>query len=270
MIESQPIVAAPHLKRIGNSIQHLQSVTSTNLVLGKMIENQALSPIAEGFVLVADEQTAGRGQGNRVWVSPRGKGLWFSVFLKPEISAEQIYLVTWIGAVAVAEVVKQKYNLKVMIKWPNDVHVDGRKFCGILTQSSLHGKNVESVILGIGINLNQQEKEINQSYGPIASSLQIILKRQIDAKQIFSALLSELDQQYELLVIGNGGSIIKKWKEFATFLGQRVTIVQDKSAYEGIAEDIDNRGGLILTLNNGTKKTFYSGDLFFNSGNKNG
>ena len=265
MIDIQKIMASPDLRRIGKVILYRPSVTSTNRVLFKMAEAAALQEgdgLAEGTVLIAEEQVAGRGRLNRVWVSPRGKGLWFSVYLCPELPPEKTFLITFMGAVAVAETVNAEFGIHSTIKWPNDVLIQGRKYCGVLTEARVIEKKLQFAILGIGMNLNQTEQEITESYGPIATSLRIVLHRPLDMQRLFEAMLLQLDGYYESLLQGEYDRILEKWREYATFLGTEVTIISDDEPHTGVAKDIDENGGIIIQLKDGTERTFYSGDLF--------
>jgi|Deesub1362B_J571_1020462.scaffolds.fasta_scaffold04330_4 BirA family biotin operon repressor/biotin-[acetyl-CoA-carboxylase] ligase len=265
MINIHQILSNPELKRIGKHIQYRQTVTSTNRVLYKMAVNAlegSGEPLPDGQVLIAEEQVAGRGRMNRVWVSPRGKGLWFSVLLYPELPVEKSFLLTFLGAVAVAEAIFHTFEIKSVIKWPNDVLVKGRKYCGILTETRIQEEKIQFAVVGIGLNLNQTLQEITESYGPIATSLRIILHRSIEPQQAFVAVLTEMDRYYEMLKSGQGQGIVDKWKEYAAFLGTEVTVVHEDQPYMGIAKDIDEKGGLVLQLKSGEEKTFYSGDLF--------
>ncbi len=265
MIDYQQIASHPDLKLIGKNIIFRQSVTSTNRVLYKMAENSFGKEegfLAEGTILIAEEQTAGRGRLDRIWISPRGKGLWFSAYLLPDIPPEKSFLITFLGAVAVAEAVNHLFELKSMIKWPNDVLVKGRKYCGILTDTRVSEEKIQLAILGIGMNLNQTVREITESYGPIATSLRIILHRTVDPAQVLTAVLLQLDKYYAYLKEGQWEKIIEKWKEYATFLGSKITIVADDEPFDGIARDIDDKGGIIIELEDGEERVFYSGDLF--------
>ena len=265
MIDIQKVMANPDLRRIGKVVLYRPSVTSTNRVLFKMAETATLQEgegMAEGTVLIAEEQVAGRGRLNRVWVSPRGKGLWFSVYLCPEIPPEKTFLITFMGAVAVAEAVNGEYGVHSTIKWPNDVLIQGRKYCGVLTETRIIEKKLQFAILGIGMNLNQTEQEITESYGPIATSLRIVLHRPIDMQLLFESVLLQLDGYYDLLLQGEYDQILSKWREYATFLGTEVTIVSEDEPHTGIARDVDDKGGIIIQMRDGKERTFYSGDLF--------
>ena len=266
MIDVQKISANPDLQRVGKLILYRPSVTSTNRVLFKMAESSALEEgqggLPDGTVLIAEEQVAGRGQYGRIWVSPRGKGLWFSVYLCPEIPPDRAFLITFMGAVAVAEAVYSEFGIRSTIKWPNDVLIKGRKYCGVLTDTRIIEKKLEYAILGIGMNLNQTEQEITESYGPIATSLRIVLHRPVDMERMFEAVLLQLDSYYDSLLAGEEDRILEKWKEYATFLGSEVTLVHGDEPYTGIAKGIDDKGGIIIQLKSGEERTFYSGDLF--------
>lgn len=147
-----------HTKWLGRNIEVYQSLDSTNLLA---LKKALIFP--NGTVILAEEQSAGRGRLGRSWLSPYGKGIYMSIILKPEFVSENLHQFTLLGAIAVCEILKKDYNLKVSIRWPNDVIANKGKLAGILAESN----NNSSLVLGIGINVSQEEKELPQG----ASSL---------------------------------------------------------------------------------------------------
>ncbi|MEE9170682.1 MAG: biotin--[acetyl-CoA-carboxylase] ligase [bacterium] len=252
--------------RIGRRIYHLESVTSTNSALVNRVEEAKELPaisIPEGTVLRADEQTAGRGRMNRVWQSPLGKGLWFSAYLRPELELSRVHLITFLAAVAVADAVRNTFKMRPEIKWPNDVLLEKRKFCGILTETRSEKNLLDFAILGIGVNLNQSEAELNSSYGPNATSLRIVLGREIEADPLFTAILEQLNEYYEALKAKRFDFILNKWKEHTSFFGKSVSLVGDNEEISGVARDLDEKGGIILELEDGKERVFYTGSLYY-------
>lgn len=147
-------------------ISYYKSVESTNDIAGQMAKEGA----PQGSVVVADQQTAGRGRFNRSWLSGRGKGLWFSLVLRPEAEAERLSQLTIVMAVAIAEAMEALYGLSLGIKWPNDLLLDGKKICGILSEGRIEDGKVAHVIIGIGLNIGPPEGAEAAEVGGIAEA----------------------------------------------------------------------------------------------------
>ncbi len=150
---------------------------------------------ADGTVVVADFQTKGRGQFERTWISPRGKGLLFSILLRPKLNANEAPILTQVAAEAVAEMLKDKFNLPATIKKPNDVLVQRKKIAGILTESSTVGNQLEYVVIGIGLNVTSNAKELLET----ATSIAIETKSKPKKEEILLDLLGVFNQKYRKL-----------------------------------------------------------------------
>ncbi|MCH8126848.1 biotin--[acetyl-CoA-carboxylase] ligase [candidate division KSB1 bacterium] len=252
------------LQCIGKQIYQFDSVTSTNDILLKLIQESKTSDqnrIPEGTIVLAEEQTAGRGRFNRTWQSSKGKGLWLSIYLAPRfLELPKAFLVTFCAATAVAQVVKDLFQLSPQIKWPNDVLLKGSKFCGILTDTKSEKNLLAQAILGIGINVNQNQDEFNEEAGVNATSLRIEHGEDIDRMKLLQRIIEKLDANYTLLKLKKFKDMLEDWKKFATFLGQSVTLIDGRMKKVGIATDIDENGGLILNCN-GKEQIFYNGSL---------
>ncbi len=195
--EAQPL-AADELKRslstvlIGRQIVVLKRTGSTN----DAILQFAAPDLQEGLVLFAEHQTAGRGQRGNRWESAEGKGLWFSILLRPGIDiADSPRLTTW-AARAVCRTIQQEFGLQPAIKFPNDVQIDGRKVAGVLVEMRAQKQSPHLAVTGIGINVNQTAKDFPDKLRGTAMSLAMALGRQIDRQQFAAALLHELDRTY--------------------------------------------------------------------------
>lgn len=230
---------------IGIRIINLDEVDSTNEYAKRIAPS---SP--EGTVVVAGKQTLGKGRRGRKWASPEG-GLWMSVVLKPEVDAADMPKIVFIGALAVVDTL-QEFGIRAGIKWPNDVWVDGRKICGILTE----GKLGKFVVLGIGLNVNN---EIPEELKEMATSMKLILGREVDLGRVLKILLRNLDRWYRGF-LKDGSSVISAVKERCFVLGRRVRVVEDGGELIGQAVDIDESGALILETSKGSVRLFY-GDV---------
>ncbi|NJE47547.1 biotin--[acetyl-CoA-carboxylase] ligase [Thermococcus sp. GR7] len=231
---------------IGRKIIHLREVDSTN-EYAKLI---ALDE-REGTVVVADRQTAGKGRKGRTWASPEG-GLWMSVILKPKAESKHLSKLVFIGALAVVDTL-WKFGIEAGIKWPNDVWVNGRKICGVLTE----GRIGEFVILGIGLNVNNDAPE---ELRKMATSMREFLGREVSLSEVFRALIRNLDHWYRLFLNGRYAEIISALKERSIVLGKEVKIIDDETELVGRAVDIDVDGALILETPKGRVRVLH-GDV---------
>ena len=166
-------------------IRHYPELDSTNSYLQKL----ALEGAAEGLVITTDFQTAGRGKPGRTWVSPKGKNLLFSILLRPKVAANKALIVTQITCQTVISVLK-KYGIDAVPKRPNDVLVDGKKICGVLTEASTKENKIESVIVGIGLNVNAEQKELI----PEATSMKILKNQEFSREEILNDFLAQFEK----------------------------------------------------------------------------
>ena len=248
-------------KRLGRSVFFSSVVGSTN----EWAKELAAYGAAEGTVAVAETQTCGRGRLGREWVSPGG-GLWFSVVLRPELKPAEAVGLVFASGLAVVEVLHELYGLKAETKWPNDVLVNGRKVCGILTEMSTIGEKVNYVIVGIGVNANfDVEKVFPEELRVIATSLENELGRKVRLEELFKALLEKLENFYELFMKEGFDPILKEWKKYAGFLGCQVEVASGTEKWVGLALDVENDGALIMRLEDGTVKRVFVGDATLRS-----
>src|SRR5213083_1269051 len=177
---------------IGQRIIVLEQTGSTN----DAILQVATANSKEGLVLFAEHQTAGRGQRGNRWESAAGKGLWFSVLLRPVIEISRSPLLTAWAAQTISETIDNEFSLKTTIKLPNDVQIQGRKFASVLVEMRAHEKARHSAIVGIGINVNQGLEDFPKELQFRAISLALALGRQVDRQTFAIALLGNLDRTY--------------------------------------------------------------------------
>jgi len=242
---------------LGRSIFFSDEVASTNEWAKKLASQGA----PEGWVAIAETQTRGRGRLDREWISPLG-GLWFSLILRPKQRLAKAAILTFVAGIAVAETLHEQYGLKTQTKWPNDVLVNGRKICGILGEASTTDKEVNAVVLGIGVNANfDAGRALPESIRARATSLETELNRRIQLEELFIRLLEKLEATYALYNRRGFSSILKQWKNYADFLGQEVEVTDGNEKITGLAYDVDKDGALILMLENGAFKHVFAGDV---------
>jgi len=244
-------------KRIGRSIFLSREVGSTNDWAKELAELGA----EEGTVAIAETQTAGHGRLGREWFSPRG-GLWFSVILRPEMSPSEAVGLVFVAGLAVAEVLREKYDLKVETKWPNDVLVNGKKVCGILAEMNTKGRAVKFVVLGFGVNANfLVEKVFPRSLKEVATSLEKELGQKVRLEELFKGLLERLGSRYDECAERGLAFLLADWKKYAGFLGRRVEVRIGNERLSGVALDVDVKGALVLRLEDGATKRVLAGDV---------
>jgi BirA family biotin operon repressor/biotin-[acetyl-CoA-carboxylase] ligase len=244
-------------KRFGKNIIFLREIGSTNDLAKELAGYEAV----EGTVVVAETQIAGRGRLGREWFSPVG-GLWFSVVLRPELKPAEAVRLVFVAGLAVAEVLRELYGLKAETKWPNDVLVNGRKVCGILTEMSTIGETVNYVIVGVGVNANfDVEKTFPEDLKTVATSLENELGRKVRLEELFKVLLEKLENVYGLFLEEGFGPVLEKWKMYAGFLNCQVEVASGTEKWVGLASDVENDGSLILRLKDGTVKRVFVGDV---------
>ena len=211
----------------------------------------------EGTVVCADGQIKGRGRLGRGWVSPKGKGLYMSIVLRPKLSPNEVAKLTLLCAVAVCEAVKSVSGISAMIKWPNDLLVENKKLAGILTELSAEVDRVKFVIVGIGINVNSTAQQLPAH----ATSFKDITGRSFPRIELIQEILRNFEKWYERFKAHGFFPIVVRWKELALTLGTRVRIGDPSGFVEGVAFDIDMDGGLLLRNDAGTIVKRMAGDV---------
>ncbi len=242
---------------IGRDIRVFQKTTSTN----DIVEKLARDGVAEGVVVFAESQTQGRGRLGRAWVSPPGKGLWFSVLLRPQIAPQAVTRLTIAAAASLARTVQSVTGVVPRIKWPNDLLVNGRKISGILTELSAELDHVKYVILGIGMNINLTEADFPADLKPIATSLRVAAKREINRPEFAAELLRQLDRDYRRLSEGQFQRVAEEWEALSGTLGSEVEVLTGDRVVRGRAESLDHDGALLVRTQHGRIERIIGGDV---------
>jgi BirA family biotin operon repressor/biotin-[acetyl-CoA-carboxylase] ligase len=208
----------------------------------------------EGTVVIAGEQTRGRGRLERAWLSPRG-GVYLSIVLYPP--AEFLPSLIMVASLAVAHAIKAVTGLKSRVKWPNDILVGEKKVSGILIEGSLQGSAVNYVIIGIGINANLRAANL-ADVSPVATSLSDELGKDVSRLELVKRLLLEFERLYLSLP---DESVYQEWRESLVTLGRKVCARSGSTVYEGVAESVARDGSLRLRLPDGSLITVSAGDV---------
>lgn len=243
------------MAKLGSEVLRFDSLPSTN----DRARDLAAAGSAEGTAVIARRQTSGRGRMGRSWSSPSGEGLYLSIILRPEVEPANSSVITLAAAVAVAETLSLDYGAAADIKWPNDVLVEGRKICGILVESAIEGDRVQHAILGIGINLSQEQfpEEIRHT----ATSLLIETGRRVSADEIATHLFERLELWYRAS-LANPVKVLGRWEELASCARScDVRITSFESVIEGVTRGLSERGGLMLESSDGEIREIVSGEV---------
>jgi BirA family biotin operon repressor/biotin-[acetyl-CoA-carboxylase] ligase len=241
-------------KHLGHKIYCFVTIDSTNSY-AKSLAHQG---IAEGALVIAEKQTEGRGRLGRTWTSEGGKNLTFSLLLRPTIQPGSIGILSLAAGVAVTQTIREVSGLAAECKWPNDVLVDGRKVCGILSEGIFHREQLVAVVMGIGLNVNQTS--FAEDLFEKATSIHVETGRDWDRIELLASVLGQLDQLYERVCTEHPRHILDLWQQSSRMIGQQITVSQHGRMIAGTAKSLDDDGGLILQ-SNGDEIKVVAGDV---------
>ena len=210
----------------------------------------------EGTVVIAEEQTAGRGRFDRSWISPVGQNLLFSVLLRP--SDTQLRYVNMAATLAVSEAVAELTGIPPSIKWPNDVEVDGLKVSGILIESATDAGQLRYAVVGIGLNVNFDPSQIPEM-ASFVTSLYVVTGRRLDRTEVMLSVLERIDDLYA--EVKRGHSLTEQWAAQLETLGRTVQVRWRNQLFEGEASGVDEQGNLLLSKADGSSVTLVAGEV---------
>jgi BirA family biotin operon repressor/biotin-[acetyl-CoA-carboxylase] ligase len=240
---------------IGKKIHRVESCSSTNDLANEM----ALQGAEEGTVVIADEQTAGKGTKGRIWYSKKGIGLYLSVILRPR--KRDMSLLPIVAGLAMRDALFEKEGLPVELKWPNDLVHEGKKLGGILCEASFLGNEISHAILGMGLNVNHERRDFPENFRSRATSLKILLENDIDVKTFLYRLWEILDDWYGFFQEGKEIQIIRAFEEYSVFsLGDVLAVKTEENGITGVYKGIDLRGRLLLHTE-GIERSFLASEV---------
>ncbi len=242
---------------IGRDIRVFQETTSTSDV----IERLASDGVKEGVVVFAESQSKGRGRLGREWISPAGKGIWFSVLLRPNLRPIEATQLTVAAATAVARAIESETRLMPQVKWPNDILLGTRKVAGILTELSAEVDRVKYLILGVGLDANFEETDFPERVRDTATSLRMELGRPVDRASLAVAMLTELERNYDRIRSGRFDGIATEWEALCITLGRQVSVRVGDRVLHGRAESLASDGALLLRTQHGHLERITGGDV---------
>jgi BirA family transcriptional regulator, biotin operon repressor / biotin---[acetyl-CoA-carboxylase] ligase len=242
---------------IGRELICLAETDSTNARAHELGEAGAV----EGTVVIADQQSAGKGRLGRRWTSPAGVNLYASVLLRPALPPRCAPQLTFVSAVAVARAVREVSALPAMVKWPNDVLIAGRKVAGLLNEMSAETERIHYVILGIGVNLNMAPEQFPADLRYPATSLAMETGAPISRLAFTRSLLRELDQLYRLYLDQGVAPVLQLWQSLFSLQGRQVSVDLGGQQLCGRVEGLDGDGALLLRLDDGRLERILAGDV---------
>jgi BirA family transcriptional regulator, biotin operon repressor / biotin---[acetyl-CoA-carboxylase] ligase len=245
-----------------NRIFHFQELEST-MDKAKVLARGCAPHLS---LVIAENQSAGRGRLKRQWFSSRG-GLWFTLILKPEIPPLLSYIYIFAASLSLSETLEQEFGLNIRVKWPNDLLLDGKKLAGLLSEMETSGNLADFINIGIGLNVNNQigrlerqaEHQAERQSKLGAISLKDALGRSVSRALIMKAFLKSFQQRIQLVDCNN---IIALWKERTSTIGSHVRVETFGEVYEGLAMDVDETGALLIRENSGQIRKIIYGDCF--------
>lgn len=243
---------------LGRELLCLDSVDSTN----SEAKRRAVEGAPEGLVILADQQTGGRGRRGRSFLSPAGKGLYVSVLLRPKADMRELmWLTAWVG-VAICDGVERGCGVRPGIKWTNDIVLEGRKLCGILTELGMEGETARSeyVVIGAGINVSQSETDFGAELAPLAISLGQMLEEPPRRAVLAAAVLTALDDMYAAYP-EKKERYLEQYRKDCVTLGNEVRLLRGEQTQTAFAEEIDEDFQLVVRLPDGTRQTVSAGEV---------
>jgi BirA family biotin operon repressor/biotin-[acetyl-CoA-carboxylase] ligase len=250
---------------LGRRMIVFNRITSTNDFLKRLARRGAEA----GTLVLADQQTAGRGRLGRSWQSPPGVGLWLSFILRPELSLESAGALPLAISVVAAETLSVICGEPFAVKWPNDILANNRKVCGILCETQISpatgfasdSNKLDYIVAGIGINVNQRTRDFNSDWRRRATSLATIIGHPLDRQNVLATLVQHLDKALFVNLPQKMPAFLAQWRTLCPELGKPIILQQAKTKITGIFDNIGEGGELILRLANGQRQAYSAGEV---------
>jgi BirA family biotin operon repressor/biotin-[acetyl-CoA-carboxylase] ligase len=241
----------------GKTIIHKEKVSSTQHIAHDAARKNA----AHGTTVIADEQKEGKGRMNRSWQSARDKGIWLSLILRPEIQPQLAPQLTLLTATVLADVLSMHTDTKPMIKWPNDILLNEKKCAGILTELQAEQDQIQYIVIGIGLNVNQSEAEWNGSIRKKATSLKAETGKSWSIKELFQEFLTSFEKAYDAYMEKGFSEVKNKWESYGFRLGEKIKIKTMNKTWEALFSGLADDGALVIKEEDGELITLYSAEI---------
>lgn len=258
-LEPEALAARLNTAVVGRRILFFDTLDSTNTYA----KQAALTGGENGLVILAGQQTGGRGRSGRSFQSPPSKGLYLTALLRPTAAPAAVLPVTALAAVAACRAIERICGLRPGIKWTNDLVLDTRKLVGILTEMGVEGETgvLQYMAVGIGINLNQTQADFSGAVADMATSLRMVLGRTVSRAELAVALMEELDRLYAALLTQDYAPWLAEYRRSCVTLGHPVRILGSGPERVAYAEEIDDAFGLVVRYDDGRRETIRSGEV---------
>ena len=244
-------------KFIGRNIQLYDTLESTNKTAKQLARN---SSAPDGTLIIAEEQENGKGRFDRVWKSPKG-GLWFSLILKPNIEPVYCPKLTQIAAATLVKILRKR-NIEAFIKWPNDIYLNNKKICGVLSEMKCDIDRIDYVVVGVGINVNVDINSIDSSSLDKITSLKIEENRDFDRTELLVEFLSLFEKLYiEVVEEHNFDNVVSICREYSILKNKKVYLITSRGKEEVTCVGITDDGELVVRDALGNEKQVYSGEI---------
>ncbi|UAL50788.1 MULTISPECIES: biotin--[acetyl-CoA-carboxylase] ligase [Metabacillus] len=237
---------------------HFEEVLSSTQ---KIAHTLAGDGAKEGTIVVADQQTSGRGRLARAWYSPKQTGIWMSMILRPKIPINKTPQLTLLTAVALIQAIEEVTGLTPEIKWPNDILINGKKIVGILTELQAEADRVHSVIIGVGMNVNHTLDQFPEELQATATSIAAETGEQADRAQVIQAIMMNFEKLYTSYLVHGFKPVKLLWESYAISLNKNLIARTLQGTIRGRAIGIDDEGVLLLETNEGNIEKIYSADI---------
>lgn len=242
---------------LAKTLIHKPIVSSTQDIAHELAKKGA----EHGTIILANEQTKGKGRMNRAWYSKAGKGIWLSMILRPSIYPYEAPQLTLLSATVIADAIKKMTNLQPQIKWPNDVLINGKKIAGILTEMHAEQDQIHYVVIGIGLNVNQEIEDIPAELQHRASSIQIESNEICDIRKIAQNLLAMFEKEYEAFIHEGFSKVKNKWESYGYKMGERVWLNMQNQRFQALFLGIAEDGALLMQTEDEDIKRVYSAEI---------
>ncbi len=243
---------------VGRRVHDLASVASTNVAAREL----ANAGEPDGTVVLADEQTGGRGRAGRAWFSPPGLGVWASIVLRPKLDAKRVAGIGIASAVGIADALRRGFGIEARVKWPNDILAGGRKLGGVLVEAGqVAGDTIESAVVGIGVNVSVGPDDFPEELRATATSLATVAGRPIGRLDVLRVVLSAFEDAYGRHARDGAASVRERWRDLSTTLGKAIEAGEAGRVVAGRVVDLSPEGALVLEDAGGRTVEIWYGDV---------
>ncbi|WP_173916320.1 biotin--[acetyl-CoA-carboxylase] ligase [Halobacillus sp. Marseille-Q1614] len=247
---------------MAKQMHHFEEVTSTQDVAHQLAKQGK----PHGTVVIADQQLKGKGRMERPWDSPKGKGIWMSVLLRPKLLPIQAPQLTLLAATVLAEVIEQQTGLKPQIKWPNDILLEHKKMAGILTEMQAEQDQIQYVVLGMGLNVNQKLEDIPEALRHKATSLLVETDEEWGIQEMIQAILTQFEKTYDRFIEEGFQHIKQTWENYGYKIGEEVEISTLRKSWKATLLGIEPDGALRAKDQDGKEEKLYSAEIHWGEG----